>query len=133
MTTFQTKPSINIELIGKVLTNIGEDWRYTLTSKAIADAYPNENAEAYAAAFLDKTRNVFLEDTQEKGPLHPVKDWIEELAKKITASGGWKLFIERYQVDKIAVGAWTFKAATDPEGFTQIIIEFLRTLLALVS
>lgn len=125
--------SINLDLIGDILYNLEEPGQFRLTSSYIAMNYPNEDATAYTYAFLDRHRALFLEEDSNKEDLHPIKKALEDLPKKINASGGWNLCIERYGLDKIAVGIVTKEAIDNHAKYEAAILEFLQKVMEILQ
>ena len=101
--TIQASSPLNLDLIGDIFTAIANE-REPLSHERFTPDYPGEDVEAYVAAFLDPELMVLMEDDLPRPRMPAVKPSVRELAEKIRNSGGWKLVIGRYSIDKILVG-----------------------------
>ena len=94
--------------------------------------YPNEDVKAYVAAFLDPTLVVLMEDALPKSPMPTVKTAVRELAEKIHNSGGWKLVIGRYGIDKIFVGIAVREGAARSDDITKAVSDIIQQLMSMM-
>ena len=127
--TTQTSSPLNLDLIGDIFTAIATE-RVPLSHERFAPYYPNEDVEAYVAAFLDPNLVVLMEDALPKSPMPAVKTAVQELAEKICNSGGWKLVVERYGIDKILIGIAVREGIAHSDDITKAVSDIIQQLMS---
>ena len=150
--TAQYDATVNLDLIGHIFTAIGQQnqpvpwWEF-------AREYPDEDMVAYARAFFRHSRRVVVqadhlatgdgvkEDSESAaGPPAEaayvegvsVKPRVKELADKIRDSGGWKLVVERYKIDRLVVKAAVAKAVHNSEDIKEAIMDLIEKIGSLL-
>jgi hypothetical protein len=129
--TISAKSPLNLDLIGEIFTAIATG-REPLVPERFASAYPDEDVTAYVAAFLDPKLVVLMEDALPKPPFPAVKPAVRELAEKIRDSGGWKLVVGRYGVDKILARIAVREAAKHAGELTELVDSLIQQLLTVL-
>lgn len=129
--TTQTNLPLNLDLIGDIFTAIANE-REPLSHERFTSDYPAEDAEAYVAAFLDPSLVVLMEDAFPKSPMPAVKTAVRELAEKIRNSGGWKLAVERYGIDKVLIGIAVREGVAHSDDITKAVSDFIQQLMSIV-
>ena len=127
--TTQTNLPLNLDLIGDIFTVIANE-REPLSPERFTSDYPAEDVEAYVAAFLDPNLVVLMEDALPKPSMPAVKIAIQELAGKIRNSGGWKLAVERYGIDKMLIGVGVKEGVAHSDDVTRSVLEFIQRLMS---
>lgn len=129
--------TINLNLIGDVLTGIGDHEphpnRFLTTPENLQKDYPGEDTIAYAKALTDQDKNVLLEDDQPKGPLHPLREEVIKLAQRVKKSGGWRFCVDQYGLDKVAAGIIAKEVISNADEHAEVILQFINQALALIS
>ena len=129
--TAQTSLPLNLDLIGEIFTAIATE-RTPLSPERFASDYPDEDVTAYVAAFLDSDLVVLMEDALPKPTMRAVKPAVRELAEKIRNSGGWKLAVERYGIDKMLMGIIIKEGIAHSDEITKAVMEFIQMLMSSV-
>ncbi len=128
--TTQTSSPLNLDLIGDIFTAIAAE-RAPLSHERFTPDYPNEDVEAYVAAFLDPNLVVLMEDALPKPSMPEVKPTVRELAEKIRNSGGWKIFVDKYGVDKVLFGIAVSKGIDNTDEIAAAVNAAIQLLIAL--
>ena len=84
------------------------------------------------AAFLDPKLVVLMEDAIPRPPIPAVKPAVRELAEKIRNSGGWKLVVGRYGIDKILLGIAAREAADRSDEITEAVEALIQQLMSVL-
>ncbi len=129
--TAQTSSSLNLDLIGEIFTAIATE-RAPLSHERFTSEYPNDDVEAYVAAFLDHNLVVLMEDALPKPPIRAVKPTVQELAQKIRNSGGWKPVIQRYGIDKILITIGVREGAAHSDDITKAVSDIIQRLMSIM-
>ena len=129
--TTQTSLPLNLDLIGDIFTAIANE-REPLSHERFTSEYPNEDVEAYVAAFLDSTLVVLMEDDLPRPRMPAVKPSVRELAEKIRNSGGWKLAVERYGIDKIFVRIVAREGIARSYDITKAVSDIIQQLMSMI-
>ena len=127
--TTQTSSPLNLDLIGDIFTAIATE-REPLSHERFTPDYPNEDVEAYVVAFLDPELVVLMEDALPKPTMRAVKPAVRELAEKIRNSGGWKMAVERYGIDKILVGIGVKEGISRSDDITKAVSDIIQRLMS---
>ena len=127
--TIQTSSPLNLDLIGDIFTAIATE-RAPLVPERFASDYPDEDVVTYIAAFLDPNLVVLMEDALPKPTVHAVKPAVRELAQKIRSSGGWKLVVKRYGIDKMLVGVMVREGIAHADEVTAAVSKIIETLMS---
>ena len=127
--TAQTSAPLNLELIGEIFTAIAAE-RAPLVPERFTSDYPDEDVAAYVAAFLDPNLVVLMEDALPKPTVHAVKPAVRELARKIRNSGGWKLAVERYGIDKMLIGIMVKEGIAHADDVTAAVSKVIEALMS---
>ena len=128
--TTRTSSSLNLDLIGEIFAAIATE-RAPLVPERFEVNYPDEDVEAYVAAFLDPNSVVLMEDAQIRPHLRAVKPAARELAHKIRNSGGWKIFVDKYGIDKILFGIAVSKGIDNADAITEAVNAAIQLLITL--
>ena len=129
--TNSARSSVNLDLIGEIFTAIANE-RASLVSERFASDYPGEDVVAHVAAFLDPKLVVLMEDAIPRPPIPAVKPAVRELAEKIRNSGGWKLVVGRYGIDKILLGIAAREAADRSDEITEAVEALIQQLMSVL-